>query len=136
MIKNEERIEKRERARIFFTLEEGVTATISSASSHGTDAQSIPITILSLSSGGLSFLGNRYKLPGITEGEQLMLTSVNFPQPLGTIENLRIVVIYILDFHHNVRLSFGCEFKEIPGSLAEKIEEFVQFRLKNVNLDL
>lgn len=133
MNKNEERIEKRERARVFFTLEEGVTATVSS---QGTTAQSIPITILSLSSGGLSFLGNRYKLPGIAEGEQLTLTSVNFPQPLGTVENLRIVVIYILDFHHNVRLSFGCEFQEIPGPLAEKIEEFVQFRLKNVHLDL
>jgi c-di-GMP-binding flagellar brake protein YcgR len=133
MNKNEERIEKRERARVFFTLEEGVTATVSS---QGTVAQSIPITILSLSSGGLSFLGNRYKLPGIAEGEQLTLTAVNFPQPLGTVENLRIVVIYILDFHHNVRLSFGCEFQEVPGSLAEKIEEFVQFRLKNVHLDL
>lgn len=133
MNKNEERVEKRERARIFFTLEEGVTATVSS---HGTVAQSIPITILSLSSGGLSFLGNRYKLPGIAEGEQLTLTSINFPQPLGTIDNIRIEVIYILDFHHNVRLSFGCEFKGIPGSLAEQIEEFVQFRLKNVHLDL
>jgi len=133
MSKNEERTEKRERARIFFTLEEGITATVSS---QGTAAQSIPITILSLSSGGLSFLGNRYKLPGIAEGEQLTLTSINFPQPLGTIDSVRIVVIYILDFHHNVRLSFGCEFQEIPGSLAEKIEEFVQFRLKNVHLDL
>jgi c-di-GMP-binding flagellar brake protein YcgR len=133
MSKNEERVEKRERARIFFTLEEGVTATVSS---HGTDAQSIPITILSLSSGGLSFLGNRYKLPGITEGEQLTLSSINFPQPLGTIDNLRLAVIYILDFHHNVRLSFGCEFRDIPNSLAEKIEDFVQYRLKDVNLDL
>ncbi len=133
MNKNEESIEKRECARIFFTLEEGVTATVSN---HGTVVQSVPITILSLSSGGLSFLGNRYKLPGIAEGEQLTLTSVNFPQPLGTIDSIRMAVIYILDFHHNVRLSFGCEFQEIPGSLAEKIEEFVQFRLKNVHLDL
>ncbi|MCX6581728.1 MAG: PilZ domain-containing protein [Candidatus Aminicenantes bacterium] len=130
---NEDRIEKRERARVFFTLEEDITAEVSS---HETAAQSIPVTVLSLSSGGVSFLGNRYKLPGIAEGEQLTLTALNFPQPLGTIDNIRVVIIYILDFQHNVRLSFGCEFVDIPGPLAEKIEEFVKFRLKNVHLDL
>lgn len=129
---NEERIEKRERARVFFTLEEDITATVSS---HENTVQSIPVTILSLSSGGLSFLGNRYKLPGIAERERLTLTALNFPQPLGTIDNINVVVVYILDFQHNVRLSLGCEFVDIPGSLAEKIEEFVQFRLKKVNLD-
>ncbi|HLP62161.1 MAG TPA: PilZ domain-containing protein [Candidatus Deferrimicrobium sp.] len=128
----EERIEKRECARVFFTLEEDITATVSS---HQNDIQSIPVTILSLSAGGVSFLGNRYKLPGIAEGEQLTLTALHFPQPLGTIDNIKVVIIYILDFQHNVRLSFGCEFIDIPGSLAEKIEEFVQFRLKNVHLD-
>lgn len=132
MNKNEEKIEKRERTRVFFTLDEDITATVSS---HETAVQSIPVTVLSLSAGGLSFLGNRYKLPGIAEGEQLTLTALNFPQPLGTIDNIRVVIVYILDFQHNVRLSFGCEFVDIAGSLAEKIEEFVQSRLKNVHLD-
>lgn len=129
---NKERIEKREYARVFFTLEEDITATVSS---HETTVQSIPITILSLSAGGLSFLGNRYKLPEIAEGEQLTLTALNFPQPLGIIDNVKVVIIYMLDFQHNVRLSFGCEFVDIPVSLAEKIEEFVQLRLKNIHLD-
>jgi c-di-GMP-binding flagellar brake protein YcgR len=128
----EERIEKRERARVFFTLEEDITAVVSS---HGTNVQSIPVTILSLSAGGVSFLGNRYKFTGISEGDKLTLSKFNFPQPLGTIENLKVDVIYILDFQHNVRLSFGCEFIDIPGSLSEKIEKFVQYRLKNVHLD-
>lgn len=129
---NKERIEKRECARVFFTLEEDITATVSSREHT---VQSIPVTILSLSAGGLSFLGNRYKLPEIAEGEQLTLTALNFPKPLGTIDNIKVNIIYILDFQHNVRLSFGCEFVGIPVSLAEKIEEFVQTRLKTIHLD-
>ena len=132
MSENVERIDKRKGTRIFFTLEEGITAVISL---HGNIAQSIPVTILSIGSGGVSFMANRYKLPKVNEGERLTLTSISTPPPLGPIDRIETVVKYVLDFQHSVRLSLGCEFIQAPKFLVKDIEDYVQFRLKSVGFD-
>ncbi len=124
--------DKRKNSRKFFTLEEGIAATISSL---GDIAQSIPVTILSIGSGGVSFMVNRYKLPKVNEGERLTLTSISTPHPLGPIDSIEAVVKYVLDFQHSVRLSLGCEFIKAPELLVKNIEDYVQFRLKNVGFD-
>ncbi|MCP5108665.1 MAG: PilZ domain-containing protein [bacterium] len=129
MIEDKKIAEKRESIRIFFTLEEGIGATISS---HNENAESIPVTVLSLSTGGTSLMANRYKLPGIKEGERLTLTAAGMPQPLGSIGSIDAVVKYVLDFEHNVRLSLGCEFTGLSEEVEQRIEEFVQIRYKNL----
>lgn len=128
---NEKIVDNRESGRVFFTLEEGINATITS---HKDKALSIPITLLSLSAGGLSFMGNRYKLPKIAEGDRVTLTAVTTPLPLGPIDQLEADIVYVLDFQHNVRLSFGCRFTGLPLSQTKKIHQFVHFRLDNLQL--
>jgi hypothetical protein len=128
---SEERIEKRKNARVFFTLEEDVNAVVSA---HGDTTQAIPVTLLSIAPGGFSFMGNRYKLPEMNEGDRLILSDVETPGPLGPIERLEGVVKYILDFQHNVRLSIGCEFLRNPELPVQKIEEYIQYRLKNFKM--
>lgn len=128
MSKNDEQTEKRTATRVFFSLEEGIEATIDS---HGSTPNSIPVTVLSISSGGLSFMVNRYRLPEIKEGDPLILKDVLIPAPLGPIDRLEGEVRYILDFEHNLHLSLGCVFTGLPGELVSRLEEYVHYRLKN-----
>ncbi len=129
---SKEKVDQRKSSRVFFTLEEGIAATISSIRDT---AQSIPVTILSIGTGGLSFMVNRYKLPKVNEGDRLALSSISTPLPLGPIDHIEAVVKYVLDFQHSVRLSLGCEFIQNPELLVKKIEDYVQVRLKSLGFD-
>lgn len=128
MNKNDELSEKRSASRVFFSLEEGIEATIDS---HGDVPNSIPVTLLSLSCGGMSFMVNRYRVPEIKEGDALTLTAIRMPSPLGTIDFLEGKVKYILDFEHNLHLSLGCAFTGVPDELVSRMDEYVHYRLKN-----
>lgn len=129
---SKEKVDQRKSSRVFFTLEEGIAATISSIRDT---AQSIPVTILSIGKGGLSFMVNRYKLPKVNEGDRLALSSISTPPPLGHIDRIETVVKYVLDFQHSVRLSLGCEFIQSPELLVKKIEDYIQVRLKSLGFD-
>ena len=129
---SKEKVDQRKSNRVFFTLEEGIAATISSIRDT---SQSIPVTILSIGKGGVSFMVNRYKLPKVNEGDRLALSSISTPPPLGPIDRIETVVKYVLDFQHSVRLSLGCEFIQSPERLVKKIEDYIQVRLKNLGFD-
>lgn len=129
MSKKDEQSEKRAAARVFFSLEDGIEAVIDS---HGNTPNSIPVTLLSLSPGGLSFMVNRYRLPKIKEGDALGLREIRMPAPLGTIDRFEGVVKYILDFEHNLHLSLGMAFTPIPDELVLRLEEYIHYRLKNL----
>ncbi len=127
-----EKIDQRKSSRVFFTLEEGIAATISSLQDI---TQSIPVTILSISTGGLSLMVNRYKLPKVNDGDRLALTSIGTPPPMGPIDRVETMVKYVLDFKHCVRLALGCEFIQPPEFLVKKLEDYVQSRLKEAEFN-
>jgi hypothetical protein len=129
MSKNGDSNEKRLNARVFFSLEDDVCATIDS---HGGTPHSIPVTLLSISTGGLSFMANRYNISEIKEGDRLTLSSIKTPLPLGPIDRIVSKVKYILDFEHNPRLSLGCEFVEASKELISRLDDYTRFRLKNL----
>jgi hypothetical protein len=118
--------DKRDSNRAFFTLDERVSANLAV---NGDDVTSIPVTVLSISSGGIGILGTRYKLPDIHPGDRLTLTDIRAPLPLGTIERAEVAVKYIVDYNKRIRLSYGCEFIEIPRPQCNRIREFVRNRL-------
>lgn len=118
--------ERRKYSRVFFTPEEGIEAVICS---HGDTAHKIPVILLSISSGGLSFMANRYQLPGLHKGDRLDLSSLGMPEPVGEIQRLETLVKYVLDFQHNVQISVGCEFIGLNGDFEEKIEKYVKIRV-------
>lgn len=132
MSKKEDRNEKRVNARVFFSLEDDVCATINS---HRGTPNSIPVTLLSISPGGLSFMANRYNIAEIKEGDRLTLTGIKTPLPLGPIDRIESEVKYILDFEHNARLSLGCEFTEVSNELVSRLDNYTRFRLKNLDLE-
>jgi PilZ domain len=118
--------DKRDSNRAFFTLDDSVSANLAV---NGIENKSIPVTVLSISSGGIGFLGTRYKLPKIDPGDRLTLTDIQAPLPLGTIDRAEVAVKYIVDYNKRIRLSYGCEFIEIPNPQCNRIREFVRNRL-------
>lgn len=129
MSMKEDRNEKRLNARVFFSLEDDISATIDS---HRGTPHSIPVTLLSISPGGLSFMANRYNISEIKEGDRLTLSGIRTPHPLGPIDRVESEVKYILDFEHNARLSLGCEFVEASNELVSRLDDYTRFRLKNL----
>ena len=118
--------EKRESSRVYFTRKDNISATIQT---HAESLVSLPVTLLSISSGGLSFFCTRDNvLTIIKEGDQLTVTDIKTPQPLGPIAALGVEVKYIQDYESNDRVGFGCNFNRISDALRNKIQNFIKSR--------
>jgi hypothetical protein len=118
--------EKRQSKRVFFSLEEGISARVTN---YGDSDEFIPITLLSISSGGISFTGNKYKLRGIKEGDRLTLREIQTPLPLGLVDRAEVVVKYVMNDDYSIRLIIGCKVTQISGTAGEKIHTLVKDRL-------
>ncbi len=121
---------RREHQRAFFTLEEAISAAVVSSNSHGPSGPPVPVTLLSISPGGLSFLGVRYKFPSLKKGDRMVLSEVTLPEPIGKIEKAGIEVKYLLDLENEVRFTAGCEFTALDPDNQQKISDYVRERLK------
>jgi len=128
----EKRVEKRQSKRAFFKLKEGIAAKVAN---FGNVEEFVPVTLLSISSGGISFTGNKYKLRGIKEDDRLTLREIHTPQPLGLIDRAEVVVKYVMDDEYSIRLIIGCKITEMSKTSSKKIPTFVKDRLYKVGFD-
>lgn len=124
--------EKRENKRAFFTLEDKITAAIET---QKRPFKKIPVTLLSISVRGISFLIARQKISGIEEGDRLTISGIDAPEPLGFIDTAEAEIKYILDLEVNIRVAIGCEFIKISDSYVGKIEDYVAYRLREMGLE-
>jgi c-di-GMP-binding flagellar brake protein YcgR len=124
--------EKRQSKRAFFTLEDNIAATIESQKEP---FKVIPVSILSISSGGISFITARQKIVGIKESEPLIITGIQAPEPLGYIDKIEVEIRHILDLEVNVRVAVGCEFTNISDTYVTKIKDYVEYRLVEMGLE-
>ena len=128
----EKDIEKRQSKRVFFSLEEGISARIEN---FGDSDEFIPITLLSISTGGISFTGNKYKLRGIKEGDRLTMREIQTPQPLGQVDRAEVVVKYVMNDDYSVRLIIGCKVTQMAGASSEKIQTLIKKRMSRVGFE-
>jgi len=122
---------KLDTGRAFFTLEEGVCAKLNIP---GSSRNSVPVTLLSISGGGIGFVALRHKLPTIHLGDRFTLTDIKTPQPLGTIDRADVSVTYVVDDSTKIRLSLGCEFINSNQHFLQRIRNFVKNRLLKLGL--
>ncbi len=124
--------EKREFKRAFFTLEEGITAFVIPINNENKPAE---VTILSISAGGLSFLGNRFKLPRMKPGDHLIINDIDTPQPIGKIIHTEVKIRYILDNPRRVRVVCGCEFVDIDENYIQQIEKRIESQCEKYGIE-
>ncbi len=124
-------LSEQERARVFFTLEEGVSARLRVS---GGNEDSVPVTLLSVGSDEIGFLAVQFKVSNIQIGDRLILTDIRMPQPMGTIERVDVTVKYVINLNRRIRCSLGCEFIEVPRPFHFKYMNLLYERLNRCGL--
>lgn len=124
--------EKRGSRRAFFTLDDEVFATLKIP---GVGEQIVPVKLLSISAGGIGVVAVRCKIPELHVGDQLTLTNIQTPLPLGPIEHAEVSVKYIADDFRGFRMCLGCEFLDISPAYPNKISNYVRNRFICMGLD-
>jgi len=117
------RHERRESPRAFFTFEDNISAFIAKSDSS---SKTFPVTLLSISAGGLSFICHRKKTPKLKIGQRVEITDIHTPPPLDPIKMIQGSVRYLMDCEGDIRLIVGCEFVDVSPHFREKIQEFVK----------
>jgi len=126
-----EQIDKRRNRRAFFTFDDNIDVTVVNMDNG---KEPFPATLLSISVGGVSITTGRNRLNRVKAGDHLIIKDIRTPNPLGPIDQVETQILYILDDDHSVRIAMGCEFQNIPDATKDKIDDFVDERLKEMGL--
>jgi len=122
-------IERRKHRRVFFTMKEGITTTVTIA---GRESEEISATLLSIGGGGISFAIPRVRAQEIKQGDILIIQSVKGIEALSSFTKLNVLVKYIIDYDVYIYISFGCEFLEMNNSQNKILKNYIDVRLKNL----
>ena len=115
-------IERRKFKRVFFNPEDRVIINLSFL---GETRESLPVTVLNVSEGGLGFVAVRDKAQKITKGTQLLIDRIVLPGKEDIIDNVEAITRYVMDLQTYDHITFGCEFIKISENDREKIRDFV-----------
>jgi len=113
--------ERRKNKRIFFTNEDGIEGVFKFP-----DKEPITTNIMNLSSGGLQFVLDRKQIEKIAKGDHLLLEKIKGNEELNFLNDIKLEVKWILDLQFFEHAGIGCEFKDIPTSVVELMEKFVE----------
>ena len=127
--KNEER---RGSKRTFFTLEEAIGAEVRVAGHE--EGEPLSVTLLSISIGGLSFLGAHHQFSAVKVGDRVKITDIQTPHPLGLIDHTEGEIKYINDYAQHARIAVGVKFTDILQLHRKKIFEYVNDRLNRLGI--
>ncbi len=119
--------DRRERVRLFFTLEEDIGFTVITVEDS---KNAIPVTLLSLSTGGLSFAADKKHKKNIREGSEFLVTGLHLPDLIDPFPDLKAEIKYIIHYKQYDFVSIGGTFKNIPNSIIEKIGVCIDKRME------
>jgi hypothetical protein len=118
----DEKKEKREAQRIFFSVEDDVKGTFISPDSQ---KGSLTGAVINLSESGVGLALSKDETKKIGKGDYLILTQLNGIKGLEALTNIKAEIKWILD---NPALGFvgcGCEFHDLPEPMREAIQTFI-----------
>jgi c-di-GMP-binding flagellar brake protein YcgR len=118
----DEKKEKREAQRIFFSVEDDVKGTFISPDSQ---KGSLTGAVINLSESGVGLVLSKDETKKIRKGDYLILTQLNGIKGLEALTNIKAEIKWILD---NPALGFvgcGCEFHDLPEPMREAIQTFI-----------
>ncbi|UCH97489.1 MAG: PilZ domain-containing protein [Candidatus Aminicenantes bacterium] len=118
--------ERRESERVFFTLEEHIGVSVNLTGKDKT----IPATLLSISTGGISIAVPKKQKKEIKEGDVLVISGLHLPGLHEAIARIEAEVKHILFYKDYDRMSLGCGFKEISDPVRVTIETFINERIE------
>jgi c-di-GMP-binding flagellar brake protein YcgR len=117
--------ERRKHQRVFFTLKQGKTATLTKTeNSH----EPISATLLNLSEDGMALALERKHIGDLKPGDRLTIHSQEKWEPIQMLKGIELEIKYVQDYHIYINLSCGGKFTSIPPLTREKIGGWIQKR--------
>ena len=120
----DEKKERRNFQRIFFSIEDGIKGKFI-ISSLQTELDLLTANVINLSKGGLALTISKDRGKKIKIGDHIILTEVKGIKNLEFLANVEVEVKWILDNPSLEFVGFGCEFNDIPESMREAIQTFI-----------
>ncbi len=117
----EQTVDLIQRKRNLFTEADNIEGAIVVA---GMADQPIPIKFLNLSEGGLSVQAERSSCQKIC-WDQVITLKVEQTGLLAFLDNIKVGVKYVLDYDIAQRVTFGCQFIELPRIVLNEIRKIV-----------
>ena len=117
-------IDLRMHARVFFGTEDPIEGHIAIAETAGSP---FPVTFLSLSEGGLSFLCDR-ELALKLHRDQVIAIHTPGTGPMQFLNGVACQARYVLQSEEMPQATVGCQFRELTGSAHHEIKKIVKSR--------
>jgi c-di-GMP-binding flagellar brake protein YcgR len=114
--------ERRRYHRIFFSREDGISATFAFS-----DPQKGLLTaqIINLSEGGLGLALSKNEKKRIGKGDHLILSRLTGIKGLEPLINVEVEIRWILENQSLEFVGLGCQFFDSPESMQEEIRTFI-----------
>ncbi|NOY23945.1 MAG: PilZ domain-containing protein [Acidobacteria bacterium] len=123
-------VERRKYPRAYFTVKDGITAVFELP---GPEKFAMSTNILSLSEGGISFIGQREALENLTTEDEVLLVRLIEPQKLQFLQRVLIQVRHTINEPEMKHIVCGCHFININTDQRKGISEFVDNMLDPSN---
>ncbi len=115
-------VERRKYPRAYFTVKDGITAVFELP---GPEKFTMSTNILSLSEGGISFIGQKEALENLATEDKILLVRLVEPQKLQFLQKVLIQVRHTINEPEMKHIVCGCRFIDISTDQRKGISEFV-----------
>ena len=123
-------IERRLYPRAYFTISDDVFAVFELP---GPDKMSLSTNVLSLSEGGISFIGQKETLQELQLEEELFLSRVFEPENLQFLHQIPMAVRHIIDDIEMEHVICGCQFLSMTELQRVKLKAFIEDWLRKTS---
>ncbi len=123
-------IERRKFPRAYFTVKDNITAVFELP---GPERFTMSTNILSISEGGISFIGQREVLEGLTSEDEILLVRLIEPEELSFLHNVVMQIRHTIDEPGMKHIVCGCHFVNIKREQRYGLYQFVEKILDGSN---
>lgn len=115
--------ERRKYPRAYFTVKDSILAVFELPEP---ERFSMSTNVLSLSEGGISFIGQKEALESLNAGDEITLVRVFEPEELHFLHNLRLQVRHTISEPGMEHVLSGCHYLDISEEQKTGISRFVE----------
>ncbi len=119
-------VERRKYPRAYFTVKDGITGLFELP---GPEKFNMSTNILSLSEGGISFIGQKEAMENVKTEDGILLVRVFEPAELHFLNNVFIHVCHTIDEPDMGHVLCGCRFANLSEEQKKELGTFVKNRL-------
>ncbi|RLE18837.1 MAG: hypothetical protein DRJ08_05480 [Acidobacteria bacterium] len=115
-------VERRKFPRAYFTVSDSIFAVFELPEP---EKFSMSTNVLSLSEGGISFIGQKEALESLKAGDQILLVRIFEPEDLHFLHNIRLQVRHTINEPGMEHVLVGCRFLDPSEEQKTGISKFV-----------